>query len=120
MLTISLQILLVYALTVSLALIWLNVRKTGPLAAAGWTITVCVAIAIAQFAASGTSTPSRQDLQFWLLFVMTPAVAVYGVSRRKVLRRRPWWLLLAGPISFVVTVVAVMVLYNIFFSSRPR
>ena len=120
MLAISLQILVIYALTVTLALIWLNVRHTGSLSAAGWTLIVCVAIAIAQFAAFGPSRPSRQDLQFWLLFVVIPAVVVYGVSRRKALRRRPWWLLLVGPLCFIVTVVAVMVLYNILFSSNSR
>src|SRR5262245_59127649 len=113
MLAVSLQITVIYALAVSLALVWLNSRATGSLSAAGWTLTVCVAIAVAQFAAFGPSKPSRQDLQFWLLFVVIPAAAVYGVSRRKALRKRPLWLVLVGPLCFIVTVVAVMVLYNV-------
>jgi hypothetical protein len=120
MLSISIEILLIYALAVSLALVWLNSRKTGSLAAAGWTLTVCVAIGVAQFAAFGLLRPSRQDLQFWLLFVVIPAVAVYSVSRLKKLRRRPWWLLLVGPLCFIATVLAVMVGYNILFSSSPH
>src|SRR5438552_3138173 len=100
MLVLTLWPPLISSLVVSAVLTWLNRRGVGALRAAAAMVCASVAIAVVQLAV-GRVLPSRQDFMLWLLFVLTPAAAVFGLSRSKVLRRRPWWLLLAGPVVFV-------------------
>jgi len=119
-LSISLPFLIVCSLVVSAGLIWMNLRRAGALAAASATLAVSSLIAFAQFAVLGRAMPTGQDVQFWLLFVVTPSSAVWAISRLGVFRSRPWWLLLAGPMAHLVAVTVVMVLYNVLFASTPR
>ncbi len=118
MLAISVVHVIVYSLVVSGVLIWLNIRGAGPVGAAAGTIVACVAVGIIQFFVYGQAAVSLQEVQLWLRFVLLPGAVVFGLSRLGWLRNRPWWLLLLGPLSFVLGVVLVMVTYNVLFASR--
>ena len=115
--SISLPFLMGYSLAVSTALIWLNMRGTGIVGAAGGTLLVCIAIAVIQSVAFGSVPLTRQAVQYWGLFVLLPSAVVFAVSRVGLLQARPWSLLFLGPLTFVVAVTAVMVTYNILFAS---
>lgn len=119
MTSVSLPLLVVYSLFISGVLIWLNRRGVGTVGAAAGTLAVCVAIAVIQFFAFGPATLSRQAVQQWLLFVLVPGAVVFAASRLSVLQNRPGWLLLLGPISFLIAVVVVITAHNILFASTP-
>jgi hypothetical protein len=118
MLAVSVVHVVVYSLVVSGVLIWLKIRGVGPVGAAAGTIVACVAVGIIQFFVSGQTVVSRQAVQFWLCFVLLPGAVVFGMSRLGWLRNSPWWLLLLGPLSFVLGVVLGMVTYNVLFALR--
>jgi len=117
MIGVSLPFLIGYSLAVSAVLIWLNMRGSGVLAAAGGTMAACVAIAVIQSVAFGSMPVTRPAVQYWGLFVFLPSAVVFVVSRVGILQARPWALLFLGPLTFVVAVTAVMVTYNILFAS---
>lgn len=115
MTSISLLHLIVYSIAVSAGLTWLNMRGIGILGAAAGTVVVCVVIALLEMGAFGS--PSRGAAEYWWLFVLLPSAVVFAVSRLGILQRRAWGLLLLGPLTFVVAVIAVMVVYNILFAT---
>jgi len=116
---VRLPVELAYSLLVSAFLVWSNTRGLRSLGAAGGTLGICLLIAVSQALAAG-SFPPRQ-IEFWVLFVCVPSVAVFLVSRLSGLQARPWRLVLLGPLSFTMALVAAMVTYNILFaSSRSR
>ena len=119
MTVLSLPLLIMYSLVVSALLIWLNRRGVGPLGAVGGTVTVSLLVLLAGLFALGTARLSRQAVQQWVLFVLLPTAAIWAVSRLGSLQRRPWWLLLAGPVTCMFAIVCVAMAYNI-LTSNPR
>jgi hypothetical protein len=117
MIGISLPLLIGYSLAVSAALIWVNLRGAGILAAAGGTLVVSLVVAVIQSVALGSLPLTRQAVQYWGLFVLLPSAVVFAVSRAGFLVARPWALVFVGPITFIVVVTAVMVTYNVLFVS---
>lgn len=118
MVAVSIQFVLSYALIISAVLIWLNRRGTGAAPAAAVILALCVAVAVVEGSMGGFAIPTRQVIQLWLGFVLLPSLAVLGLSRAGFLNRRPWLLLIAGPISFVVAILVFGTVLNILFATR--
>jgi hypothetical protein len=117
--SISLVHLVVQSLLISAVLIWLNRRGTGPAGAVVGTIVACVAIAILELILYGRAAVSPQALRLWLLFVLLPGSVLLGASRLAWLPSRSWWFLLVGPLVFMLSMIFVMVTYNVAFAARP-
>ena len=119
MVSVSLLHEVIYAFMVSAVLIWLQIRGVGIGGRIVTTLVACIAILAIQLFTSGHLVVSRLAIQVWLLFVLLPCMAVYAVSRMAWVPHHPLWLLLVGPLAFIVAVLLVMVAYNIAFASRP-
>jgi hypothetical protein len=63
---------------------------------------------------------SIRAFNLWVLCVLVPSAVVFAASRLNVLRTKPWWLMLVGPIVYVVGLLVVMTMYNILFASARR
>ena len=109
--------LLAHSLLVSAILIILNRRRVGAAGSAAATIALCLFFALVESRNFSTAAAIRQVVQYWLIFLCVPSAVVFGLSRSGLLRRRAWLLLLAGPISFVLTVVVVISVLNMVFPS---
>jgi hypothetical protein len=121
MVAISLWVVLACALMVSSALVWLNKRSASALASAAETLAVCLAIAAFQFMGFRSGPLSTRFFNVWSLWVLAPSAVVFGVSRLPLVRARPWLLMLAGPVSFIVGLTVAMTAYNILLASgRPQ
>jgi hypothetical protein len=110
---------LVQSLLISAVLIWLNRRGTGPAGAVVGTIAACVALAVLELILYGRAAVSPQALRFWLLFVLLPGSVLLGASRLAWLPSQSWWFLLVGPLVFMLSMIFVMVTYNVAFAARP-
>jgi len=116
--------LLVGSLLVSVILIILNRRRVGVAGSAAATIAVCLVLAAAclvlalvEFRNVSTGAAIRLAVQYWLIFLCVPSAVVFGLSRSGLLRRHAWLLLLAGPISFIITGVVVAGILHMFIPS---
>lgn len=118
MTSVSLPLLLICSLLISAILAWVNRRGIGVAGAAAATLAACVAAPLIQLTMFGRALSARQDVEFWLLFVLVPGAVVFGASRLPPFQNRPGWLLLAGPLSFLFVVVIVMIAYNVWFVSN--
>ena len=117
MTSVSLPFLMGYSLAVTAALVWLNRRGAGILGAAGGTLMLCIALGLVQSVAFWSSPLAKQAIQSWALFVVLPSAFVFAVSRLGIVQARPWGFLFLGPLTFVVAVILVTVVYNVLFAS---
>jgi hypothetical protein len=109
---ILLPALLLDSLVVSAVLIVLSRRGVSVAACGAATIVSSLALVMVHWLIFGGAGPVRQILQGWLLFVLAPSAAIFALSRLGLFVRRPWLLLLFGPLSFVVAVVVVVIALN--------
>ena len=116
--SLSLPILFFVGLLISAALMWLNVGGVGVVPSAGVLLLSCVVVAVLQVYRMGSAGSILQATRIWILFVFLPAVAVLAVSRLPLLKAKPLLLLLLGPTSFLIAVVAVATVLNLVFASR--
>ncbi|MGA2260545.1 MAG: hypothetical protein ABSH28_03810 [Acidobacteriota bacterium] len=117
MLSINLVPLLGGSLLVSATLIIVSKRRVGVAGSAAAIIALCLVLAFVEFRDLSTGAAVRQAVQYWLIFLCVPSAVVFALSRSGLLRRRAWLLLLAGPISFVLTIVVVVSVLHMFFPS---
>jgi len=116
MIAVSLPFLLGCAVAISIVLLWLNRIGVGAAWAAAATVAVCVAIALVQSVMLGGFPFTRQAVQIWTLLVLVPGLALFAASRLDVFHSRPWLLLLAGPLLFLLATTAGIIMYNVFFT----
>jgi hypothetical protein len=103
--------LIVYALILSAVLAWLRGRGLGPAAVGGGALAVLVIYTALELSAG--SALSSRVIQFWALFVLAPTMVVFAVSLSRVFVNRPWLLMILGPVSFVFSLLVIMVAYNV-------
>ncbi len=108
------------SLAISAILIILNKLHVGVAGSAASIIALCVVLAFVEFRISGAGSTVRQAFQGWLIFLCVPSAVVFALSRSGILRHHAWLLVLAGPISFVLTVVVVVSVLNTYFPSIFR
>jgi hypothetical protein len=101
-----------YPLVLSALLAFLHTRRLGAVATGLGTLLLCVFVAMVPLAATPI-TITRQALQFWTLFVLVPSAVVWAISCLDVFVPRPWMLMIVGPLSFVFSLLVVVVTYNI-------
>jgi hypothetical protein len=58
----------------------------------------------------------RQALHDWLEFVPLPGLVVFAASCSGVFKRRPWLLLLVGPLAFVIAALGLVMTHGILFA----
>jgi len=112
MLAISAIPLLVGSLLVSAILILLNKLKVGIVGSAAATIALCLILGLVEFRNLSIGAVIHKAIPFWFIFLCMPSAAVFGISRLGLLRHRAWLLLLAGPISFFITIVVVVTIFQ--------
>ncbi len=117
MLSINLIPLLTCATLISVLLIILNRLRVGVAGSIAATISLCFVVAFVGFHNFSTGVAVRQAILYWLVLLCLPSSVVFGLSRSDLFRRNVWWLLLAGPISFIVTVVVAVGILHIFIPS---
>jgi hypothetical protein len=121
MVSVSVWFVLACALMVSSALAWLNRRSASALASAAATLAVSLGFAAFQFMAYRSAPLPPRLFTLWILWVLAPSAAVFAVSRLLAFRARPWLLMLAGPVSFLVGLIVAMTVYGVFVGSgRPK
>jgi hypothetical protein len=108
MLAISAVPLLVGSLLVSAVLILLNKLKVGIVGSAAAVIALCLVLGLIENRNLNTGAAMIVAFRFWLIFLCVPSAVVFGISRSGLLRRRSWLLLLAGPVSFLITIMVVV------------
>ena len=118
MIAVSLPFVLGYALLASVVVMWLNRRGASAVTSGGVLLAVCIVIAVAHVFPRGLAMSTRQAIQLWLVFVLLPSAAVWGVSRAQFLMIRPAWLLFVGPMTFIVALVVFATASNSLFTAR--
>jgi hypothetical protein len=108
------------SLAISAMLIILSKLHVGLAGSAAAIIALCVILAFVEFRISGAGFSVRQAFQGWLIFLCVPSAVVFALSRAGILRHHAWLLVLAGPISFFLTVVVVVSVLNAYFPSIFR
>jgi hypothetical protein len=97
-------LLLVWGVVVSVAVALLAWRRAGLIAAALVTLAVALILVVWLLRLESTS-PAHRLLA--TSFILVPSVLLFGASRLNWLTRRPWLLLLVGPIVFVGCFVGI-------------
>jgi len=97
-------LLLVWGVVVSVAVALLAWRRAGLIAAALVTLAVALILVVWLLRLESTS-PAHRLLA--TSFILVPSVLLFGASRLNWLTRRPWLLLLVGPIVFVASFVGI-------------
>ena len=92
--------LLIWALVVSLAVALLSWRRVGVTVSGVVMLAVALALVAWQVLALDRVSLGHQVLR--ASYVMVPTALLFGASRLNWLTRRPWVLLLLGPIAYVV------------------
>lgn len=118
MTAVSLQFVVGYAVLVSAVVMWLNRRSPSAASTAGVLLALCIVIAVVHLLPRGLAMPARQAIQIWLVFVLLPTAAVWGLSRADFLVNRPWVLLLVGPIAFMMALIVFGTAFNAVFAAR--
>jgi lysylphosphatidylglycerol synthetase-like protein (DUF2156 family) len=119
MISVSLPFVVAYAVLVSTIVMWLNHRSTSAARTAAVLLALCLVIAFVQLLSRGLAMSAGQTIQMWLMFVLLPTAAVWGLSRADFLVKRPWLLLLVGPIAFVLALIVFTTALNVVFAA-PR
>jgi hypothetical protein len=114
---VSLQHLVFYSLLVSAVLIWLTRRDAGFAGSALSILLLCALIEVISLRGRFPRN-ARLALQLWLAFLLIPSLGVVFVAHSSLIQRRPWSLLLLGPIVFLGTVTVCMVVYNALFATN--
>ncbi len=97
-------LLLVWGVVVSVAVALLAWRRVGLMAAALVTLAVALVLVVWLLRLESTSPAHRLMATS---FVLVPSALLFGASRLNWLTRRPWLLLLVGPIVFVGCFVGI-------------
>ncbi len=108
------------SLAISAILIILSKFHVGLAGSAAAIIALCVILAFVEFRISGPGSTIRQALQGRLIFLCVPSAVVFALSRAGILRHHAWLLMLAGPISYFLTVAVVVSVLNAYFPSIFR
>jgi hypothetical protein len=112
----SLQYLIVNAFVVSGVLFLVSRRSSALSSATAASLFVCLVLIVGPLVLR-PFVISRQIVLIWVLSIVLPAVVVLGVSRLDLVQTGPWWLLLLGPLSFLMTVLIGIVVFNVLFES---
>jgi hypothetical protein len=118
MISVSLPLLIGFAVIVSALSMWLNARGVGVGIEAGVILGICVAVDVWQGPALASTASRRMAIRMWLVFVLLPTAVVLGISRFGLLTTKPWFLLVLGPISFMVALIVVATVDAVLFGSR--
>lgn len=117
MVSVSLEVLLSYAFAVSAVFMALNYRGKGAVVSAGIFLVLCVLTGAEKAIARDNLIPTHRVMEIWLVSELLPTAAVWWLSRAEFAKSRPWWLLIVGPLVFLV---AVVVSSTVFAVARPR
>src|SRR5262245_2557928 len=119
MVAFSLQALLTWAFGLSGLLALLNhfrVRTSVVLLA-----TVAFVVLLALPMVSGLSElPASQRFLIPVGCIVLPGLAVLAIARTTWLMTHPWWLLLVGPMSYLIVVIVAMTVHNVLASPVGR
>jgi hypothetical protein len=97
-------LLLVWGVIVSVAVALLAWRRVGLRAAALFTAVVTLLLVVWLLRLESTSPAHRLVATS---FILVPSAVLFGASRLTLLTRRPWVLLLLGPVVFVACFVGI-------------
>jgi hypothetical protein len=109
---VSLQFLIAIAFCLAVLLAILNrfdVRGSAAAAAVFAYVMLIVAIFF-----RSVDLFDRRGAMMVMAFLIVPAAIEFAVSRAAWLQSHPWWLLGAGPLSFLVAATVSMVAFNVF------
>jgi len=118
MLMISGPVLLGYALILSLALAVLNKNGVGGSLTAVVALGLCVLVPAILAPGIRRQPMGIHNVRLWVLWAVVPTAAVVALSRLQMFQRHPWWLLLVGPIAFLIAVVIAFSAHNIMVAPR--
>jgi hypothetical protein len=97
-------LLLVWGVVVSVAVALLAWRRVGLMAAALVTLVVALVLVVWLLRLESTSPAHRLIATS---FVLVPSALLFGASRLQWLTRRPWVLMVIGPVVFVGCFVGI-------------
>src|SRR5688500_11244269 len=105
MVAVSVWFVLLCALMVSLALVWLNQRGASAVAGAAAIFAIGLGIGAFQFMEFRSASLLARLPGVWGVSVLLPSAAVCAGSRLHAFRARPWLLMLAGPLVFLAAMI---------------
>jgi hypothetical protein len=97
-------LLLVWGVILSLAVTLLAWRRPSLLTASVVTMAVTVSLVAWEFSLVATNPAHRFVAT---LFIIVPSALLLGASRTRWMTRRPWVLMLLGPVVFVVCFIGI-------------
>ena len=93
----------------------INRRDIGVFGAAAGSLAASVAVTLVVLVVFAPVSP-RQAIHDWLQFVPVPGLVVFAASRSGIFKRRPWLLLLVGPLAFLIGALGVMTTHGLLFA----
>jgi hypothetical protein len=93
----------------------INGRDIGVVGAGAVALTACAAVTAVMLLVFAPAHP-WQAVQDWLQFVPLPGLVVFAASRSGIFGKRPWLLLLVGPLAFAIAALGVLLTHSILFA----
>jgi hypothetical protein len=93
----------------------INERNVGVVGASVMALVACVAVTAVMLLVFAPAHP-WQALHDWIEFVPLPGLVVFTTARSGLFEKRPWLLLLVGPLAFMIAALGLLLTHGIVFS----